>query len=250
MNALITETCRIAWWKGYVKGRFVAVLESEARQPEVVGESPSWRWPGSTPPEPTDEARHALDALTDKLVASGWTLEPGQPEVWYERVLTRPAIALAAVPDELDEPGAPDEAPDLRVVAAEEPRESQAVARLRSELLLALDEVERQQRLRNEAEDRARRAATRRDAVPPAAHAADWSARPGRRHALWIVLELASVVAVAAIFLLLLDSTYAAVVAGLTAGAVVLALDSLFAVRSGRAAPPREPASVTLLSRR
>jgi hypothetical protein len=64
------------------------------------------------------------------------------------------------------------------------------------------------------------------------------------------VLELASVVAVAAIFLLLLDSTYAAVVAGLTAGAVVLALDSLFAVRSGRAAPPREPASVTLLSRR
>ena len=101
MNAgLITETCRIAWWKGYVKGRFVAVLESEARQPEVVAESPSWRWPGSAPPEPTDEARHALDALTDELVASGWTLDESQPEVWYERVLTRPAIALAAVPDE------------------------------------------------------------------------------------------------------------------------------------------------------
>ena len=138
MNAgLITETCRIAWWKGYVKGRFVAVLESEARQPEVVAESPSWRWPGSAPPEPTDEARRALDALTDELVASGWTLDESQPEVWYERVLTRPAIALAAVTDE------PDEAPVLRVAPAEEPRESQAVARLRSELVLALDEVER-----------------------------------------------------------------------------------------------------------
>ena len=160
MNAgLITETCRIAWWKGYVKGRFVAVLESEARQPEVVAESPSWRWPGSAPPEPTDEARHALDALTDELVASGWTLDESQPEVWYERVLTRPATALAAVPDE------PDEAPVLRVAPAEERRESQAVARLRSELMLALDEVERQQRLRSEAEERARRVATRPPAV-------------------------------------------------------------------------------------
>ena len=237
-TALITETCRIAWWKGYVKGRFVAVLESEARQPEVVAESPSWRWPGSAPPEPTAEARHALDAITDELVASGWTLEESPPEVWYERVLTRPATALAAVPDE------PDEAPVLRVAPVEEPRESQAVARLRSELMLALDEVERQQRLRSEAEERARRVAT-----SPAAVAARAAAppRPRRRRALWIVLELASVAAAAAIFLFVLDSTYAAVVAGLTTGAVVLAFDSLFAVRSRRDAPASGPASVTPL---
>ncbi len=238
MNAgLITETCRIAWWKGYVKGRFVAVLESEARQPEVVAESPSWRWPGSAPPEPTDEARRALDALTDELVASGWTLDESQPEVWYERVLTRPAIALAAVADE------PDEAPVLRVAPAEEPRESQAVARLRSELVLALDEVERQQRLRSEAEERARRIAT----SPPAVAGPSSTPPPRRRRALWIVLELVSVVAAAAVFLVVLDSTYAAVVAGLTTGAVVLALDSLFAVRSRGDASASGPAPVTPL---
>ena len=238
MNAgLITETCRIAWWKGYVKGRFVAVLESEARQPEVVAESPSWRWPGSAPPEPTDEARHALDALTDELVASGWTLDESQPEVWYERVLTRPATALAAVPDE------PDEAPVLRVAPTEEPRESQAVTRLRSELVLALDEVERQQRLRSEAEERARRIAT----SPPAVAGPSSTPPPRRRRALWIVLEMASVVAAAAVFLVVLDSTYAAVVAGLTTGAVVLALDSLFAVRSRGDVSASGPASVTPL---
>lgn len=238
MNAgLITETCRIAWWKGYVKGRFVAVLESEARQPEMVAESPSWRWPGSSPPEPTDEARRALDALTDELVASGWTLDETLPEVWYERVLTRPATARAAITD------APDETPDVRLAHAEEPRESQAVVRLRSELVLALDEVERQQRLRSEAEERARRVAT----SPPAVDGTPSSPPPPRRRALWIVLEFASVVAAVAVFFVVLDSTYAAVVAGLTTGAVVLALDSLFAVRSRGDVSASGPASVTPL---
>jgi hypothetical protein len=238
MNAgLITETCRIAWWKGYVKGRFVAVLESEARQPEVVAESPSWRWPGSAPPEPTEEARRALDALTAELVASGWTLDESQPEVWYERVLTRPAIALAAVADD------PEEAPVLRVAPTEERRESQAVTRLRSELVLALDEVERQQRLRSEAEERARRIAT----SPPAVAGPSSTPPPRRRRALWIVLEVVSVVVAAAAFLVVLDSTYAAVVAGLTTGAVVLALDSLFAVRPRGDASASGPAPVTPL---
>ena len=58
---------------------------------------------------------------------------------------------------------------------------------------------------------------------------------------------MASVVAAAAVFLFVLDSTYAAVVAALTTGAVVLALDSLFAVRSHRDAPASGPASVTPL---
>jgi hypothetical protein len=237
MNAgLITETCRIGWWKGYVKGRFVAVLESEARQPVLVAESPSVRWRGSGPPDCNDEARHALDALTDDLVTAGWTLDESPPEVWYERVLTRPATALAGVSDQ------PDEVPDAR--PAEERRESQAVLRLRSELVLALDEVERQQRLRSEAEELARRAATRPSAV--AAPAAP-PRRPRHRRALWIVLELASVAAAAAIFLLVLDSAYAAVVAALTTGAVVLGLDSWFAVRSRGDAPETDAASVTLL---
>ena len=60
------------------------------------------------------------------------------------------------------------------------------------------------------------------------------------------MLELASVAAAAAIFLLVLDSAYAAVVAALTTGAVVLALDSWFAVRSRRDAVA-DAASLTLL---
>ena len=117
------------------------------------------------------------------------------------------------------------------------------MARLRSELVLALDEVERQQRLRSEAEERARRIAT----SPPAVAGPSSTPPPRRRRALWIVLEVASVVAAAAVFLVVLDSTYAAVVAGLTTGAVVLALDSLFAVRSRGDAPASGPASVTPL---
>jgi hypothetical protein len=117
------------------------------------------------------------------------------------------------------------------------------VIRLRSELVLALDEVERQQRLRSEAEERARRVAT----SPPAVDGTPSSPPPPRRRALWIVLELASVAAAAAVFFVVLDSTYAAVVAGLTTGAVVLALDSLFAVRSRGDVSASRPASVTPL---
>ena len=133
--------------------------------------------------------------------------------------------------------------PTFALAHAEEPRESQAVVRLRSELVLALDEVERQQRLRSEAEERARRVAT----SPPAVDGTPSSPPPPRRRALWIVLEFASVVAAVAVFFVVLDSTYAAVVAGLTTGAVVLALDSLFAVRSRGDVSASGPASVTPL---
>ena len=143
----------------------------------------------------------------------------------------------------------PVEALDDVRVAAEERRESQAVARLRSELVLALDEVERQQRLRDEAEERARRIAARPAAVTPSADVPASAAppRPRRQRALWIALEVASVAGVAAFFLSVLGSAYAAVVAGLTTGAVVLALDSLFAVRSRRDTPASDAGSVTLL---
>ena len=223
MNAgLITETCRIGWWKGYVKGRFVAVLESEARQPVLVAESPSGRWRGSAPPDPTDEARHALDALTDELVAAGWTLDESPPEVWYERVLTRPATALAAVARQAGRGARPSRRPC---------RGATRVAG-RATAPLGARAGPRRGRAPAAAEERSRRArASRRDATARVAAPAA-PPRSRERRALWIVLELASVAAAAAIFLLVLDSAYAAVVAGLTTGAVVLALDSLFAVRS------------------
>ena len=230
---LITETCRIAWWKGYVKGRFVALVESEAHPPHLIAESPPIRWRGSEPPEPTEAAVQALDALAERIVSSGWTPGEVSTDAWFGLVFSRPATALVVVegiddePDQEVESSAPDD----------ERRESPAVTRLRSELLHALDEVDRQQRLRAEAEERAKRVVT--NATPAAATAADTETDDvpqlaSELRAVAIALEMTSVVVTAVIFLLVFDSIYAAVVAALTTGAVVLGLDSLFAVRSGR----------------
>ena len=244
---LITETCRIAWWKGYVKGRFVALVESEARPPQLIAESASIRWRGSDPPEPTDAAVHALDALAERLVSSGWTPGAVSTNAWFGLVFSRPATALVAADDLAARPGQEVESP----AREDEHRESPAVARLRAELLHALDEVDRQQRLRAEAEERAKRVAMHATPVaatdPPAAVETEVAVVPqlaSERRAVAIALEMTSVVAAAMIFLLVFDSIYAAVVAALTTGAVVLGLDSLFAVRSGR---ELSAAPVTLL---
>jgi hypothetical protein len=247
---LITETCRITWWKGYVKGRFVALVESEARPPELIAESPPVRWRGSDPPEPTDAAVHALDALTERLVSSGWTPREASADVWFGLVLSRPATAMVVADGIAEEPDAEVE----NSVTEDEHRESPAVTRLRSELLHALDEVERQQRLRVEAEERAKRVVTDATAAAatdlPAAAETEAAAAPplaSERRAVGIALEMTSVFAAAVIFLLVFGSIYASVVAALTTSAVVLGLDSLFAVRSRRDVSARDPAPVTLL---
>src|SRR3954452_18236059 len=101
-ETLITETCQIVWWKGYVKGRFVALLESEVRPAEVVGESPPIRLRGSGAPEPTESAVQALDALTESLVDAGWTLREPRADAWFGLVLSRPATepVVAAVAED------------------------------------------------------------------------------------------------------------------------------------------------------
>jgi hypothetical protein len=244
---LITETCRIAWWKGYVKGRFVALGESETRPPQLIAESSPIRWRGSDPPEPTDAAVDALDALVEQLVSSGWTPGEVSTSAWFGLVFSRPATALVVVD------GIADETDDEVESSApeDEPRELPAVTRLRSELLHALDEVDRQQRLRAEAEERAKRVVTNATPAaatdPPAAAETEAAAvvpLASELRAVAIALEMTSVVTAAVIFLLVFDSIYASVVAALTTGAVVLGLDSLFAVRSRRDLPA---ASVTLL---
>lgn len=218
----ITETCQIVWWKGYVKGRFVALVEADALPAEVVGESPPVRWRGSGPPEPTEAAVQALEALTEQLVASGWTPHEPSADAWFGLVLSRSATDLAAAEMMV---GEEDAVVELR--PASDRREPRALTNLRSELVQAFDEIARERRLRLEAEEQARRESAARPVAQPAAQP---DARP-RRHRLRIPGELLAVVAAAVIAFLVLDSAYASAVAGLTAGAVVLGLDSLLAVR-------------------
>jgi len=231
----VTETCRIAWWKGYVKGRFVALAESELRAPEVVAESPPIRWRGSDPPDPIDAATMALDALTERLVDSGWTVGEHGGDPWFERVLTR--TATVHVVDDPDA-GAADHAP------APELRDSTAVALLQTELVRARDEVERERDLRQAAEQQAQRVARTHPAVAPTRSVA---AEPSRSRTIWILLEILSAAVAFEVAFLVFDSLYAAVVAALTTGAVALGLDSFFAVRSRRVGGASDATPVTLL---
>jgi hypothetical protein len=239
---LITETCRITWWKGYVKGRFVALVESEVRAPQLIAESSPIRWRGNDPPEPTDAAVRALDALADRLVSSGWTPGEVSTNAWFGLVFSRPATAMVVAEGTADEP-----AEEVESSAPQEGnRESPAVTRLRSELLYALDEVERQRRLRAEAEEQAKRAVT----SAPATAETEAAVAPqfaSELRAVAIALEMTSVVVAAVVFLLVFGSIYAAVVAALTTGAVVLGLDSLFAVRSQRDLSARDATPITFL---
>src|SRR4051794_281196 len=235
-ETLITETCQIVWWKGYVKGRFVALLESEVRPAEVVGESPPIRWRGSGEPEPTESAVQALDALTERLVDAGWTLREPREDAWFGLVLSRPAAA-PVVPDAAEDPR-----PAVATGAvATSPDQAPVVERLHLELVRALDEIEHERQLRQEAEQQAGR-----QAAQQAARVAAPSAPPpplppqssrGRRPVLTAV-ELASVVAASVVALLLFDSAYAAAVAALTAGGGAPGPHTPPPRRGGREVPP------------
>jgi hypothetical protein len=240
VTAQVRETCRIAWWKGYVKGRFVALAESELRAPEVVAESPPIRWRGSGPPEPIDAAATALDALTERLVDSGWIVDEQGGDAWFERVLTRSAtVHVPADPD-----ASSLEARERASAPAWELRDSAAVALLQTELVRARDEVERERQLRQAAEQRAPVVRTQ-PAVAPTPSGTD--AEPLRSRTIWIVVEILSAAVAFELAFLVFDSLYAAVVAALTTGAVALGLDSFFAVRSRRGVAAPDATSVTLL---
>jgi len=211
------ETCVVVWWKGYVKGRFQAQLESDAEPPVVVAESAPVRWRGDAPPERTDALVGALAQLVGALRSAGWSAEGSPDDSWYGLVFSRPAPAL-------------DETMSITEVAPPTergPGESQAVARLQSELLAAREEAERERQLRRDAERRPTLVETRARDVPRATPA---------RSPVWIVVEAAAVVAAAALFLLGFGSLYAAVVATLTTAAVCLGFDSYLATRPRRIA--------------
>ena len=212
------ETCAVVWWKGYVKGRFQAQLESDP--PVVVAESPLVRWRGDLLPDPNDTLVSALAELAGSLRAAGWNVEGAR--------MTRGTGWCSAGRQRHRRPAR--NRGRGRAALERELRESQAVTLLRSELGAARDAAERERQLRLEAEWQPRLGAERVPAVPlPAA-----KRRPDR-----IVVESASVVVAAAFFLLGFGSLYAAAVAALTTAAVCLGFDSYLATRPQRVASER-----------
>lgn len=209
------EHCEIVWWRGYVKGRFTAY--GAAREP--IAESPAIRWRSSAPPEPTEAAVAALEALTARLSDAGWQLEERDADPWFALHLSRPAETDAPLPirPALQPPAEPalDEA--LLVELRAELDDARAAARR-----------ERDRRLDAEAEVlRLKEPPPRRPATQPLSA--------------WALLGAYAIVVAAATLVGLLgfESVYGAVVAGLTTLAVVVAIDSWIVARRRR--EPAQP---------
>lgn len=236
-NAVIPEleTCEIVWWRGYVKGRFLALTRT-AEGERLIGESPALPWRSATPPGPTEAAVAALDALTAQLVAAGWEVEARDEETWPpELIFSRPRADVGRT--------ATDAAPTANVkpvlTALEQPREPQAEPPLDAALLEQLQMElaaaraaagrERARRLEAEAESNALRRADLVEAPPVEA-----PPRPAAEPVSPGVLFVAYAIAVTAAFgvgLVGFESVYAAVVAALTTCAVSVAIDSWLVAR-------------------
>ena len=76
------ETCRIVWWRGYVKSEFYASVRTR-KGDAVLMRSPAFRWNKPTPPPANvDEAMRAHEALVADLAAAGW-VAAGRGDEWY-----------------------------------------------------------------------------------------------------------------------------------------------------------------------
>lgn len=66
--------CRIIWWRGYLKSRFIAVAEPAHEGDPVIAASPFFRWRRAEPPPETPEIAQALRTLVEGLEQRGWRM--------------------------------------------------------------------------------------------------------------------------------------------------------------------------------
>jgi len=216
------ESCEIVWWRGYVTGRFHAYAGAAAER-KLIAESPSIRSRSSAPPERTEAAVAALDALIERLSEAGWQVEDDQPEPWFGLRLSRPSVAAEEKPTRVYPAPTPLPARALSRTPGElEPRLDDALlAELRAELAEARDVVrqERDRRLEAEVE------VLRLKEPPPR--------RPPRPLSFWVRLTAYAIVVLAAALVGLVgfESIYGAVVAALATLAIVIAIDSWVVAR-------------------
>jgi len=203
------ETCEIVWWRGYVRGRFLAYVTSPEGS-RLIAESAAIPWRSASPPGPTDQAVEALDELTARLVDAGFELSDRGDDAWFRYVLSRPATA-----------GPP---PADAETEADAVLDTALLEQLRIELAGARHEARRERDRRVEAETKALRlvqpadAERARSSSPPAA----------------AVLRTAYAVAVAGaalVGLVAFESAFGAAVAALTVLALAIAVDSWLAAR-------------------
>ncbi|HEV3480167.1 MAG TPA: hypothetical protein VG144_12060 [Gaiellaceae bacterium] len=77
--------CEIAYWRGYISGRFYAHFWGDAKH-SAIATSPTFR-SRSDVPEQTEESLAALATLTKELVADGWK-PSGRGRAWYAQRFT------------------------------------------------------------------------------------------------------------------------------------------------------------------
>jgi hypothetical protein len=76
-------TFEIEWFRGYVKSRFLVLLEEPDGEQRLV-ESPWFAWRKTESPPPLPEFVAARDALLARLEREGW-YECGRGQAWYGR---------------------------------------------------------------------------------------------------------------------------------------------------------------------
>ena len=74
-------SCRIAWWRGYMRSRFYA-YEEDGGELVLVAESPLFPWRSSAPPPESPAALDAHASLVEKLGRLGWEADGGG-ETWF-----------------------------------------------------------------------------------------------------------------------------------------------------------------------
>jgi hypothetical protein len=210
------ESCEIVWWRGYVKGRFQAYAGA-APDKELIAESPAIRWRSPSPPEPTEAAVAALEALTDRLSEAGWHAQERPPDPWFGLQLSRPAAeAEAETPTQVHAATTPTPIRS-RPSPEREPRLDDALlAELRAQLEEAQAAVRQERDRRIDAEAEALRLKE-----PP-------RPRPTQHLSVWALLAAYAIAVLAAALVGLagFESIYGALVAAMTTLAVVVAIDS------------------------
>ena len=219
----VLESCEIVWWRGYVTGRFYAYAGDPPAR-ELIAESPAVRSRSSAPPERTEAAVAALDALIERLAEAGWQVEDRQVDPWFGLRLSRPAAEATEGETPVHAPPTPMPSRGRRKSAGESvPRMDDALlAEVRAELEEARAAVRQERERRLEAEVEALRLKE-----PPARRQPPGPPPAGVRLAAYAIV----VVAAALVGLVGFESIYGAAVAALTTLAVVIAIDSWIVAR-------------------
>ena len=83
---LAPGTFEIEWFRGYVKSRFLVLLERPDGEDRLV-ESPWFSWRQAEPPPPLPDFVAARDTLLAKLEREGWH-ECGRGQAWFSQRVT------------------------------------------------------------------------------------------------------------------------------------------------------------------